>query len=146
GRRTRRASTGTTRMTPMPIANFVSGGRDDAAERRDSMSMGVGPLPSLGRTAKQGPGADRRARPRVGNYVHGTTLFPDRRRADMTVVGLPRVEVLLGLLLVALPRLDTIDRVRRCDGCSRRDTEAVHTWKTSSASRGSLTGRAIFTE
>ena len=28
----------------MPIANFVSGGRDDAAERRDSMSMGTSVL------------------------------------------------------------------------------------------------------
>jgi hypothetical protein len=63
----------------------------------------------------------------------------------MAAVRLPRVEVMLGLLLVALPRLDTIDRVRRFDGRSRRYIEAVRTWKTSSASRGFLTGRAILT-
>jgi hypothetical protein len=64
----------------------------------------------------------------------------------MAAVRLPRVEVMLGLLLVALPRLDTIDRVRRFDERPRRCIETVRTWKTSSASRGSLTGRAILTQ
>jgi hypothetical protein len=75
----------------------------------------------------------------VNHVVSGSTT------ADMAAVRLPRVEVMLGLLLVALPRLDTIDRVRRFDGRSRRYIEAVRTWKTSSASRGFLTGRAILT-